>query len=113
MDYSEVKPAMRTDLPIAFAKLPCDLSCLSDDRGHDSRFVISCTVDCRAHDVLLLCAFVSTGPSKPGGAVFHTLVPHIQRHCISGVVFSFLFFSITFHLASLSSVKAGEFTSLE
>ena len=27
-----------------------------------------------------------------GGAVLHTLVPHIQRHCISGVVLSFLSF---------------------
>ncbi len=25
-----------------------------------------------------------------GGAVLHTLVPHIQHHCISGVVFPFL-----------------------
>ena len=33
---------MRTNLPIAVA---CDLSCLSDDRGHDNKFVISCAVD--------------------------------------------------------------------
>ncbi len=32
-----------------------------------------------------------TGPSKPGGAVFHTLVPHTRRQCISSAVFSFLF----------------------
>jgi Sec-independent protein secretion pathway component TatC len=30
--------------------------------------------------------------------VFHTLVPHMQRHCICGVVFSFfLFFPVVFN----------------
>lgn len=45
---------MRTNLPIAVAKLSGDLSCLSDDRGHDIKFVISCAVD-RWKAVFLAC----------------------------------------------------------
>ena len=42
--------------------------------------------------LLLLSLLLCCGPSGPGGAVFHTLVPHIQRHWISGVVFCFSYF---------------------
>ena len=45
MNQSDIQLACGTNLPIAVAELPCDLSCLSDDRGHDNTFVISCPVD--------------------------------------------------------------------
>ena len=37
------------------------------------------------------------------GAVFHTLVPHIHRHCTSSLAFSFLLFSD--HVRTISSLR--------
>ena len=47
----------------------------------------------RLIDVFVCTCYLVPVVALVGGAVFHTLVPHIQCHCISGVIFSFLFFS--------------------
>lgn len=39
--------------------------------------------------VVCMAESVSKGLSGPKEAVFHILVPHVQPHCISGIVFAF------------------------